>query len=227
MPGRAGSHTAEVLPPPLRVLWAATGHYPSINLVRTPSISVDSHRLFPLQPATVHFMDKSPRIISDVIHLSKVGGWTSKPRELSFSSWEDNSDVLFCKGKKVDRFLNPEKCIFHHWLMLQSSSLSDGKWVLWFIESLWEARFLRAGTDSPQSLCRDCPSPRRPGQLGVGHRRCRALCVSRPVALQPIAPTSRPHSSEPGLTPGACIASLSSWTHVAKAVTTPWVWQFG
>lgn len=100
--------------------------------------------------------------------------------ELSFSSCEDNSDVLFCKGKKVDRFRNPEKFIFCHWLVPPSACLSGGKCALRFIESWCEARFLRAGTGS----CIAEPAPRGiPGRLGVGHSRCRALCVSRPVVL--------------------------------------------
>ena len=39
------------------------------------------------------------------------------------SQVENNIYLLFCIGKKLDDFHNPEECVFHYWLVQKSASL--------------------------------------------------------------------------------------------------------
>lgn len=154
--------------------------------------------------------------------------------ELSFSNWEDDSDVLFCKGKKVDSFQTYPREMYLS--SLARAAQCPSKWwqmcppvyrvFVWGMLSKSGDSFLTV------TVWRLPPTPGKTWVFGVSHTDGGLVVCLIPwlwcqEGKRPTAPTPRPHSSEWGLTLGACISSLSSWTHVAKAVAAPWVWKFG
>ena len=76
-------------------------------------------------------------------------------------AWDPNLWFLGCESgarelnhyatglaQKWDNFNNTQKCVFHYWLVQQSTNLSEGQICLQVIESLCEADFAEAGTTS-------------------------------------------------------------------------------